>query len=161
MEILPIPPFNKEFNMKKLFLFALCTFSVSSFALTPRIETASNSDSFISFRTANDTIYWLWRHSWSNPQSWMCYHNQRKTDFTASERLWIRMGRAIFCWRYRKSLTCLCKWHPPLLPDSQILKDGETIKGKGWQCTASGDSLTCSNQEKHGFKISQAKQKLF
>ena len=43
--------------MKKLFLFALCTFSVSSFALTPRIETASNSDSFISFRTANDAIY--------------------------------------------------------------------------------------------------------
>lgn len=43
--------------MKKLFLFALCTFSVSSFALTPRIETASNSDSFISFRTANNAIY--------------------------------------------------------------------------------------------------------
>ena len=43
--------------MKKLFVFALCTFSVSSFALTPRIETASNSDSFISFRTANDAIY--------------------------------------------------------------------------------------------------------
>ncbi len=42
--------------MKKLFLFALCTFSVSSFALTPQIETASNSDSFISFRTANDAI---------------------------------------------------------------------------------------------------------
>ena len=43
--------------MKNLFVFALCTLSVSSFALTPRIETASNSDSFISFRTANDDIY--------------------------------------------------------------------------------------------------------
>ena len=43
--------------MKKLFVFALCTFSISSFALTPQIETESNSDSFISFRTANDAIY--------------------------------------------------------------------------------------------------------
>lgn len=33
----------------------------------------------------------------------------------------------------------VCASDTPAVPDSQILKDGETIKGKGWQCTASGD----------------------
>ena len=54
--------------MKKLFVFALCTFSISSFALTPQIETA-NSDSFISFRTANDAIYCSGDLPGLNPQS--------------------------------------------------------------------------------------------
>lgn len=59
--------------MKKLFLFALCTFSVSSFALTPQIETASNSDSFISFRTANDAIYCSGDIPDLNPKVECCY----------------------------------------------------------------------------------------
>ena len=43
--------------MKKLFLFALCTFSVLALTLTPRIETCIKLRLFISFRTANDAIY--------------------------------------------------------------------------------------------------------
>ncbi|WP_370765834.1 DUF6636 domain-containing protein [Haemophilus sp.] len=146
--------------MKKLFVFALCTFSVSSFALTPRVETASNSDSFISFRTANDAIYCSGDIPGLNPKVECVTTIKGKPILPRPKDCEFEWGE-LFSVGATGKASLVCASDTPAVPDSQILKDGETIKGKGWQCTASGDSLTCSNQEKHGFKISQVKQKLF
>ena len=146
--------------MKKLFLFALCTFSVSSFALTPQIETASNSDSFISFRTANDAIYCSGDIPDLNPKVECVTKIKGKPILPRPKDCEFEWGE-LFSVGATGKASLVCASDTPAAPDPQISKDGETIKGKGWQCTASGDSVTCSNQEKHGFNISQAKQKLF
>ena len=146
--------------MKKLFVFALCTFSVSSFALTPRIETASNSDSFISFRTANDAIYCSGDLPGLNPKVECVTKIKGKPILPRPKDCEFEWGE-LFSVGATGKASLVCASDTPAVPDSPILKEGGTIKGKGWQCTASGDSLTSSNKEKHGFKISQAKQKLF
>jgi len=39
--------------------------------------------------------------------------------------------------------------------------DGQSLKGDGWQCQRTGDSITCENADKHGFTIGSKAQKLF
>ena len=41
------------------------------------------------------------------------------------------------------------------------LEDGQSLKGDGWQCQRTGDSITCENADKHGFTIGSKAQKLF
>ena len=41
------------------------------------------------------------------------------------------------------------------------LEDGQSLKGDGWQCQRTGDSITCENADKHGFTIDSKAQKLF
>ena len=41
------------------------------------------------------------------------------------------------------------------------LEDGQSLKGDGWQCQRTGDSITCENAGKHGFTIGSKAQKLF
>lgn len=41
------------------------------------------------------------------------------------------------------------------------LEDGQSLKGDGWQCQRTGDSITCENANKHGFTIGSKAQKLF
>ncbi len=40
-------------------------------------------------------------------------------------------------------------------------EDGQSLKGDGWQCQRTGDSITCENADKHGFTIGSKAQKLF
>ena len=41
------------------------------------------------------------------------------------------------------------------------LEDGQSLKGDGWKCQRTGDSITCENADKHGFTIDSKAQKLF
>lgn len=47
------------------------------------------------------------------------------------------------------------------LPDSRVLRYGETVRGKGWQCTSRRSGMRCTNSERHGFDLSRRRQQLF
>jgi len=38
---------------------------------------------------------------------------------------------------------------------------GETVKGKGWQCSVRPSGIRCANPNGHGFEINREKQRLF
>ena len=107
--------------MKKLFLFALCTFSVSSFALTPQIETASNSDSFISFRTANDAIYCSGDIPDLNPKVECVTKIKGKPILPRPKDCELEWGE-LFSVGATGKASLVCASDTPAVPDSQILK---------------------------------------
>ena len=104
---------------KIIFYSLLCTFSVSSFALTPRIETASNSDSFISFRTANDAIYCSGDLPGLNPRVECVTNIKGKPILPRPKDCEFEWGRAIFLLARQERLHLFVQVIPPLYQTHQ------------------------------------------
>ena len=60
----------------------------------------------------------------------------------------------------RARVLCTIPDHPDGLGLLGKIK-GETVKGKGWQCSVRPSGIRCANQNGHGFEINREKQRLF
>lgn len=60
----------------------------------------------------------------------------------------------------RARVLCTIPDHPDGLGALGKIK-GETVKGKGWQCSVRPSGIRCANQNGHGFEINREKQRLF
>ena len=54
-----------------------------------------------------------------------------------------------------------CRGDTNSIENSPKLAYGETISGKGWQCTSRQDGILCKNSSGHGFHINRIRQQLF
>ena len=43
----------------------------------------------------------------------------------------------------------------------QVIADGETLNNPNWRCTRSGDSLSCTNKDGHGYTLGPDNQELY
>lgn len=46
-------------------------------------------------------------------------------------------------------------------PEPPVLAYGQTIRGKGWQCSSSEKGIRCENSQKHGFELGRKQQRFF
>ena len=60
----------------------------------------------------------------------------------------------------RARVLCTIPDHPDGLGLLGKIK-GETVKGKGWQCSVRPSGIRCANPNGHGFEINCEKQRLF
>lgn len=60
----------------------------------------------------------------------------------------------------RAHVLCTIPDHPDGLGLLGKIK-GETVKGKGWQCSVRPSGIRCANPSGHGFEINREKQRLF
>ena len=151
--------------MKKLFILTSLTFSVAAFAApsSEGTENEINSGLYnIDFRAGNGKIYCGGDAKTSDlAQGISCLTEIKgKPVLPRPKDCDLEWGGTFFLGKTGKA-DMVCQSDFPFNPKARILKDGETVKGNGWQCTASGSEVTCSNQDKHGFKVSQKMQKLF
>ena len=42
----------------------------------------------------------------------------------------------------------------------QVIADGETLNNPNWRCTRSGDSLSCTNKDGHGYTLAPDNQQI-
>ena len=148
------------FSMQKLFILVLLTLSVEAFALSPMEEAEDmiNSGLYnIDFRAGNGRIYCGGDAKVSGLAQGVSCLTEIKGKPVLPRLEW---GGTFFLGKTGKA-DMVCHSDFPFNPKGRILKDGETVKGNGWQCTASSSKVICSNQDKHGFEISQKMQKLF
>ena len=153
------------FSMQKLFILVLLTLSVEAFALSPMEEAEDmiNSGLYnIDFRAGNGRIYCGGDAKVSGlAQGVSCLTEIKgKPVLPRPNDCDLEWGGTFFLGKTGKA-DMVCHSDFPFNPKGRILKDGETVKGNGWQCTASSSKVICSNQDKHGFEISQKMQKLF
>lgn len=153
------------FSMQKLFILVLLTLSVEAFALSPMEEAEDmiNSGLYnIDFRAGNGRIYCGGDAKVSGlAQGVSCLTEIKgKPVLPRPNDCDLEWGGTFFLGKTGKA-DMVCHSDFPFNPKGRILKDGETVKGNGWQCTASSSKVICSNQDKHGFEISQKMKKLF
>ena len=151
--------------MQKLFILVLLTLSVEAFALSPMEEAEDmiNSGLYnIDFRAGNGRIYCGGDAKVSGlAQGVSCLTEIKdKPVLPRPNDCDLEWGGTFFLGKTGKA-DMVCHSDFPFNPKGRILKDGETVKGNGWQCTASSSKVICSNQDKHGFEISQKMKKLF
>ena len=151
--------------MQKLFILVLLTLSVEAFALSPMEEAEDmiNSGLYnIDFRAGNGRIYCGGDAKVSGlAQGVSCLTEIKgKPVLPRPNDCDLEWGGTFFLGKTGKA-DMVCHSDFPFNPKGRILKDGETVKGNGWQCTASSSKVICSKQDKHGFEISQKMQKLF
>lgn len=151
--------------MKKLFILVSLTLSVAACAKSPTegTENMINSGLYnIDFRAGNGRIYCGGDTTIPDlAQGVSCLTQIKgKPVLPRPNDCELEWGGTFFLGKTGK-VDMICHSDFPFNPQAPILKNGETVKGNGWQCTASGSGVTCINQDKHGFKISQEMQKLF
>ena len=151
--------------MQKLFILISLTLSVSACAVSPMEETEDviNSGLYnIDFRAGNGKIYCGGDAKVSDlAQGVSCLTEIKgKPVLPRPNDCELEWGGTFFLGKTGKA-DMVCHSDFPFNPKARILTNGATVKGNGWQCTASGSEVTCINQDKHGFKISQEVQKLF
>ena len=114
------------------------------------------------FRAANGTIYCGAESQLEDAEviGVECFTRIENEPILPRGECELEWGESFFVGQNGKA-SLVCSSDFPFNPRATILKSGESIKGDGWQCTASESTLTCTNRDKHGVKINKQSQELF